>query len=188
MKSKQNIKPFCDGCKNPQAVYIAEIIKGKVIQYYLCGSCPLLKDLYIVKPMDVQSTAAISQQPAEERKEIPDLTCPACGLTYEQFLVRGFLGCSECYSAFREPLRPLLAHIHGTDVHSGKAPKIIRANKTSAEKANRIDTLLDMKEKLKAAVENEDFEQAVQWRDKMRDAGPREGEPPPAGQFMGEGI
>lgn len=191
MTPKDDIRAFCEGCEKPQAVYLAEIVKGKIKQYYLCESCPLLKDFYVLKPSDAPNVAAISGQPAEEGKEILDLTCPKCGLTYEQFIVRGYLGCSECYSAFREPLKLLLAHIHGSDIHLGKAPKIIRGKKTSAgnaRKTNRIDTLLDMKEKLKTAVEKEDFGQAAQLRDKIHDAGSHEGNPPQADQFMGEGI
>jgi protein arginine kinase activator len=86
------------------------------------------------------------------------LTCPACGLKYAAFRADGRLGCPDDYDAFRPALEPLLERIHRGTRHGGKAP---RAAALRAE-------LSELRGQLAAAVEAENYEDAAELRDRIR--------------------
>ena len=66
------------------------------------------------------------------------------------------------FATFRKYLTPLLTRIHGASVHSGKLPR-----RLGGALAVRHEITL-LKDKLKAAVHNEEYEKAAQYRDKIR--------------------
>ena len=68
------------------------------------------------------------------------LQCPDCGLTFAQFSQIGRLGCSSCYGAFEEKLKPLLRRIHGSTRHSGKVP---RRSRSAIRFKRELDRLKD---------------------------------------------
>jgi protein arginine kinase activator len=88
--------------------------------------------------------------------------CPRCGLQYSSFKETGRLGCSECYKAFQNQLKPLLRRIHGDTRHRGKSP--MRGGAAGAPQRH-VQRLHD---ELQRAVEREDFERAAQIRDEIR--------------------
>src|SRR2546422_965366 len=90
------------------------------------------------------------------------LLCAACGSTLKDFRESGRLGCSECYDSFAPHLRDLLRRLHGSSQHVGE-----RYAPPGAEGATdpRLQ-LLELKEQLRRAVENENFELAAAPRDR----------------------
>ena len=92
------------------------------------------------------------------------LRCAACGSTLKDFRESGRLGCGQCYDSFAPHLRDLLRRLHGSSQHVGE-----RYAPPGAEGAAdpRIQ-LLDLKEQLRRAVENENFELAAELRDRIR--------------------
>jgi protein arginine kinase activator len=89
--------------------------------------------------------------------------CQRCGLTYSEFRDGGRLGCSNCYQAFKDQIKPLLRRIHGSNVHIGKSPHMSQG---IFEKRREIESL---KMELGRAIETEDFEKAAEIRDRIRD-------------------
>ena len=88
--------------------------------------------------------------------------CTGCGLSFQNFLDSGRLGCPKCYIAFREELKPLLRRIHGTTRHDA----VKRKSRVKASRGKVIDRL---RKELIAAVEEEAFERAAVLRDRMRE-------------------
>jgi protein arginine kinase activator len=87
--------------------------------------------------------------------------CPQCGLSIGEFHKTGRLGCSECYTVFRDELMPVFRRIHGHDHHVGKVPALNPLHMETRK------TLLVLRRQLKQAVEREEFEKAAELRDRI---------------------
>lgn len=99
----------------------------------------------------------------------PQISCPACHLSFEEFSKTGKLGCSECYHAFRPQMKQVLRSIHGNDTHTGKIPH-------SADGKLRAKRELEaLKLKLNDAVAAEQFEEAAKLRDEIKALSQKEG-------------
>ena len=92
------------------------------------------------------------------------LRCAACGSTLRDFRESGRLGCAQCYESFETHLRDLLRRLHGSSQHVGER----YGPPAGAGAADPRVQLLDLKEQLRRAVENENFELAAELRDRIR--------------------
>jgi protein arginine kinase activator len=106
--------------------------------------------------MGIDNVEGVEEQPFMIKK------CENCGMTVEEFNKTGMLGCPKCYEVFDESIKTMLKRIHGNVKHHGKIP-----GKLSG-KIQEARTLNDLKTRLKHCVQNEDYEQAAQIRDKIR--------------------
>lgn len=173
----------CDLCgKNKAAVHLTEIVNGQKRELHLCEFCAKEKGVEASAQFPTplfgaglpELLAGLSDFGVKlEAGEKAKLVCSQCGMTYEDFRKSGRLGCSNCYKAFERFLAPLLKRIHGAAQHVGKTP-MMAAPKKAAGKAS----LMQLKERLKTAVAQEDFEEAVRLRDQIRmlEKKPRKGE------------
>ena len=73
------------------------------------------------------------------------------------------MGCPACYQHFADNLEPLLKRIHGSAVHTGKVP--VRSGGTIRLKRE----IADLRRRLAARVEREEFEAAAGLRDEIRE-------------------
>src|SRR5205823_13939384 len=92
------------------------------------------------------------------------LRCAACGSTLKDFRESGRLGCAQCYESFQTHLRDLLRRLHGSSQHVGER---YTPPGTDAAADPRIQ-LLELREQLRRAVENENFELAAELGDRTR--------------------
>ncbi|MFH1782782.1 MAG: UvrB/UvrC motif-containing protein [Candidatus Omnitrophota bacterium] len=167
---------LCDICnKNQATVHLTEIIDEQMTELHLCEGCAQKKGAQMESNFGLADLLAgladlSGGQFSETQKEIK-IKCPRCGLTYEDFKKVGRLGCGTCYSAFKDALLPLLKRIHGSSQHYGKSPKnISKTLKAQTLKSHDIkNELQDLKERLRKAIQIEEFEEAVKLRDKIRE-------------------
>jgi protein arginine kinase activator len=156
----------CDICgKNPATVHLTEIIDEQMTELHLCEECARAKSVEMEQQFGLADLLAGLSEFGKtvEDKELVKIKCSQCGLTYENFRKGGRLGCSECYSAFKKYLAPLLKKIHGSNQHLGKTPlKLVKVTKPKSE-------LQELKDKLQKAIQTEEFEEAAKLRDKIRD-------------------
>ena len=171
---------LCDDCGRREAVvHIMQIGPDGRTEKNLCEECAAGYGDFMVGHNQEQPRKKVSvndflrgmfSQPQEmepEQREQPasqpqELTCPNCGMTYQDFAKTGKIGCSVCYETFRRQLEPLLRRIHGTSTHSGKIPH--RSGGT-LELKHEISVL---RGQLKESVAQEEYEQAAQLRDRIR--------------------
>ncbi|AEI46049.1 UvrB/UvrC motif-containing protein [Paenibacillus mucilaginosus] len=163
---------LCQECGKKQAtLHFTKILNGEKTEFHICETCArekgelipgtpngfsihnLLSGLLDFEP-SAHSTVANKAQPSR---------CEHCGLTYGQFSKVGRFGCSECYKYFGDKLDPLFKRVHGNTVHIGKVPK--RSGGLIKYK-REIDQL---KKDMLIRIENEEFEQAAQIRDQIRE-------------------
>jgi protein arginine kinase activator len=161
---------LCNNCgKEPAKIHYKEMKDNEVTEYHLCEKCAMEKGIQIPHKKQPFSISNILAGMAEEIGS--DMTeCRSCGLTYREFRDVGRLGCSDCYEAFKEQLKPLLRRIHGSNVHIGKSPKLSQG---IFEKRREIENL---KITLSRSVESEDFEKAAEIRDQIRDLEKQQGD------------
>jgi len=102
----------------------------------------------------------------EEEKKDDVLRCEHCGMTYEQFLQQGMVGCAKCYEYFNKVLSRSIKSLHGTDIHVGKQPKgyVSWLNKI----VNELSEIEKKSILLQEAIEKEEFEEAAKLRDEIR--------------------
>ncbi len=167
----------CLRCSNQATLHITELKGGKSLSLHLCETCA--RDyLSTVEVGGIPDDFALSapKPPAEsgggeeeETTEVGARSCPYCGITFKQFRSQGRLGCPRDYEIFHDELVPLLESIHGETQHVGKFPPRV------SETSRRQFELVRLKSELKTAIEEEQYEQAAQLRDQIRqlDAEPK---------------
>ncbi len=162
---------LCDLCgKNQATVHLTEIIDDQISELHLCEECARKKSIQMEQQFglaDLLAGLAEFGKP-EEVSQVISSKCLNCGLSYQDFKHFGRLGCSECYTNFRKYLMPLLKKVHGSTQHLGKTPCKV------AVRSKKKPDLADLRLRLQEAIKKEEFEQAAQLRDKIREMEKRE--------------
>jgi protein arginine kinase activator len=155
----------CCVCKDREAkVHLTQIVGDKMQKVDLCEECAKAKgvnDPAGFSLADLLLGLGASQE-MEQAAGSGDLKCPHCGFTQADFKKAGRLGCSECYVTFAEGLESLLKSMHKGTKHLGKAPQSLQQSRDLSDKLKALQKKLDK------AVEAEDFEQAAQIRDEIK--------------------
>lgn len=159
---------LCQKCNEKKAsVHLTKIINGQKNEIHLCEECARKnEDFNWETPFTINNflTGLLDSIQSSPIKVdyIQTTTCSKCGMNYGRFKQLGRLGCSECYTTFNEKLMPLIKRIHGSENHIGKIPKregsVIRIKKE----------IMNLRKELKRAVEKEEYERAVELRDRIK--------------------
>lgn len=161
---------LCEDCrKNDATVHLKQVINNQKIVMNLCPACAKRRGFSnplknIPFPLADFLTSMVPSQLGRPEADVAEQTCPTCGLTYDKFSKTGRLGCGNCFNAFRQTLADLLRRIHGSNLHRGK-----RQTSTAITAMDSLKEEARLKEELKAAIANEDFERAAQVRDLLKD-------------------
>jgi protein arginine kinase activator len=156
---------LCCVCKEKTAtVHLTQITGDKMQKVDLCEDCAKQKgvnDQTGFSLADLLLGLGASQE-LEQSVGGTDAKCPQCGFTHADFKKTGRLGCAECYKTFSEGLGGLLKSMHKGTRHVGKVPENLRTKRDLTEQMNLLQ------KKLAKAIETENFEQAAQLRDEMK--------------------
>jgi protein arginine kinase activator len=156
---------LCCVCKEKTAtVHLTQITGDKMQKVDLCEECAKSKgvnDQTGFSLADLLLGLGASQE-LEQAAGGPETSCPQCGFTHADFKKSGRLGCPECYKTFAEGLGGLLKSMHKGTRHVGKVPEGLRTKRDLAEQMNLLN------KKLAKAIETENFEQAAQLRDQIK--------------------
>ncbi|MDI6758572.1 MAG: UvrB/UvrC motif-containing protein [Candidatus Omnitrophota bacterium] len=178
---------LCDICgKNAATVHLTEIIDDLMNELHLCEQCARQKNAQMEQKFGLNDLLAgmVEFEPVKEKDAI-SVVCPNCSLSYTDFKKMGRLGCSECYSAFKKYLGPLLKRIHGSAQHAGKSPPAIvladsanhafggsrrmREGTKALGDLKKKTELQELRNKLQKAIEAEFFEEAARIRDRIKE-------------------
>lgn len=159
----------CENCKERDAVvHLTKVKEGAVTQVRLCERCAAEQgvETTVAQPKAALTDflQAVHQQAASAPGD--QAACHFCGATARDFRQAGRVGCARCYGAFERSLRELLRRLHGSAKHTGRryappAPELV-------EEAGHVGQL---RERLRRAVEAEQFELAAELRDRLRAIG-----------------
>jgi len=165
---------LCQDCKKREAqVHLTQIINNEKMTLALCKDCAAARGFH--SPLDnmpfplseILSGLAGDLPVFKKSGTQQELTCPGCGLTFEQFTRQGRFGCGECYQTFRGSLEVIMRKIHGASMHRGRRPDATVASGESNE-AVSVKEEERLEKQLRKAIESEDFERAAEIRDKLK--------------------
>lgn len=165
---------ICEVCKQNEAtIHITKIINGVKKEANLCHNCAskskefnLVPDMDIMAPLSFQSILGglmdyVNKTP-QTNKSV-ELKCKNCNLSYREFKENGLLGCSECYESFKPIILSVIKGVQGNVEHVGKVP-----NKNGKDLIHK-KKLLKLKEELQKAITLEEYENAAELRDQIRE-------------------
>ena len=165
---------LCQDCnQNDSSVHLTQIVNNKKLMLNLCKDCAEKRGFHspfehmpfplaeLVTGM-VGSTRSSSSTKGSKRTP-KSLRCPACGMSFEDFGKSGRLGCGKCYLTFRNEMTELLRKVHGSPKHRGKG------SMEPGELMQPVKEERRLRDELKRAIDDEDFEKAASIRDQIRD-------------------
>jgi len=163
----------CDNCGEREAViHLTQIVDNTVTTLHLCEQCAAEKGVdtaeQVAKYPLGDFLASLGEGAAAEGGAGADAACPSCGATLRDFRQTGRLGCAECYATFAPQLRDLLRRIHGTTQHEGERYRGPGGGAPGRAGKDGAAGLAELKERLRHAIEAEDFEEAARLRDAIR--------------------
>lgn len=162
---------ICEECgRNEAIVHIVQIGPGGRSEKNICMSCAARYGESILRAQQQNVSAndflkgvfGSNRREDEDADGAPHITCPNCGMKFQDFQQSGQIGCSVCYETFHHPLEPLLRRIHGSSVHCGKIPRRSGSSIMLRQEAEQL------RARLKEAVEREEYEKAAEYRDRIR--------------------
>lgn len=177
------IKMLCDNCKEKEAnVMYSENINGVRRELHLCEKCS--RELGISKmnfnmPIDFSSFFTGMLEELQTPEFIPmfndmkELKCKSCGYEFEDILNTGKFGCANCYDTFESRIDPIIKKIQGSNTHIGRIGKVtenrvdLENKNNTKENKNKINEIEILKENLKKAIKEENYEEAAIIRDKI---------------------
>jgi protein arginine kinase activator len=156
----------CDSCNERDAVVqLTRIEGGEVKQLHLCERC--------AAENGVETTSATPKHPLGDfllavhqqvaLTSADGSRCVFCHTTMADFRASGRWGCARCYTTFEQGMRDLLRRVHGNSRHIGKTYRA-----PQSESLERAAALGELRERLRRAIESEQFELAADLRDRIR--------------------
>ena len=158
---------LCDSCSERDAVvHLTTIENNAVHQLHLCERCAAERG--------VETTVATPKHPLGEflhdvQQQVAScrartsLRCTFCDTTMTDFRATGRWGCARCYINFEAGMRELLRRVQGNHRHVGRPYR-----PPMSETLERSAVLGELKERLRRAIESEQFEVAADLRDRIR--------------------
>ena len=156
---------LCEKCgKNNATTHIKTVINGTVTELNLCGYCAA-KEGYtnFTKGSISNLFASMLGSSLEMGSRVSTRKCSFCNASFADIAETGKVGCSHCYTEFKNELLPYLKRIHGSVKHNGKISGTKEIMVTGGG-----DRLSELKAKLAKLVANENYEEAAIVRDEIR--------------------
>ncbi len=94
---------------------------------------------------------------------LEDKTCPNCGMTTQELMEKGKIGCNHCTQIFRPELEAIVSRLQGRTKFSGRIPQSL------VEILEKNFNLSETEAKLRLAIEEERYEDAAVYRDLIRE-------------------
>ena len=166
---------LCDKCKKNVATFHKSIfINGKGYETHLCSDCASLMNFDEINfntDIDVEFDAfdrlekEIFKDFLEDDFFTPTMLleknnkkCPECNSSFNDFLRRGKLGCSQCYDVFQEEIRDMLENMDNPTDFNLDIGSEIKKSTSEIDKLN---------EEFNKAIEEERYEDAGEIKKKI---------------------
>jgi protein arginine kinase activator len=176
---------LCQSCgQRPAAVEFIQVMGDTRREISLCRECAVSQGMAAQLAAFGQLTQQILanlklqgdvQTPAVDMPAVP---CETCGLSFEEFLSSGLLGCPDCYPEFEHALNTVLRRLHGV-AHRAVSEDIAQrheALRRHPEDSTPVETEARAKEhrreelevKIELALLEENYELAAKLRDELK--------------------
>lgn len=188
---------LCENCgENEANVKFTQVINQYKKEQMLCEECAKKMGIHTDFHFDFNLPIGIQSFLGDfltgEEALFPSFTktkeeCD-CKMTYDDFINLGKFGCSNCYTTFGDHLDQVFKNLQGRDRHVGRKRLNIKQNnagtnnvhtvqekstsaniQTESKKDINKDKLQELKENLKAAIQQERYEEAAKIRDEIKE-------------------
>ena len=161
---------YCENCGiNTANFHLLKIINGTKTEYNLCGDCAAKLGYTLdLRPAGMNATGMNALGGINIPAAIfPELTTPKsvelpktchCKMSFQDFHKNGLLGCPVCYTTFEQELSEFIKRLQGANEHVGRRPD---------DDPTKVELTI-LRQKLKQAVDNEDYETAAKLRDEIK--------------------
>ena len=156
---------LCDNCRERDAaVHLTTIVNNEVKQQHLCERCAAERGVETPSAMPKHPLGEFLQMAHQQIATPADgARCAFCNTSMSDFRATGRWGCARCYSNFEAGIRDLLRRVHGNHRHVGRSYR-----PPMSETLERSAVLGELKDRLRRAIESEQFELAADLRDRIR--------------------
>jgi len=159
-------------CSKPKSIHITDLNENAVTDTHLCEECGInySKNILHVKlpsitPSSLDSLINLIDNITNLDVSVVHRKC-TCGSTYKNIVEKSRFGCAKCYTTFRELAIELFGRCQDGLKHTGKVPSTWEddiLNETTKEKIRKL------KEKIRKAVEIENYEVAAELKKMIED-------------------
>ena len=161
----------CDGCQKKEAALVLHMItNGQVATRSLCIDCAKKAHQEMAQAFStmgmtmsgMEEMRGAAKDPAKEKLRLPTMICATCRTAYEDINDEIVFGCPNCYQAFHQKVVDYLSSIRGVE----KTSKVeIQEDSTIVMHVTEIE----LQERLDQALRIEDYEQAANLRDRLKE-------------------
>ncbi len=186
---------LCERCKIREAnIQYTEVIGGVKTEHNFCAQCAKELDFGPYSaifdsefPLGKLLSGLLGVMSDEEEQKAPQIVCPTCKTSYEEFIKNSRFGCPDCYGIFDLLIAENIKQLQGSDTHKGKRPANRRKIEPMSFQRKRVpedgedpvrqatEPVVDPAEqirildaRLKEALVQEEYEIAAQCRDEIR--------------------
>lgn len=182
-------------CSNAKVIHVTDILNGEAQQMHLCQICaskyldanpvqPTPKEdpiLEISKMIAKEIVAKIEKSILLEEstkglsKKYNENKCPGCGISEQEILNHGRLGCAVCYDHFKKLIDQIIVKCQdGETMHVGKVPKHFQDNPSKSDlnfphTINASEKIKILESKMQKAIEVENYEIAHMLKLKIQE-------------------
>ncbi|HEX5438226.1 MAG TPA: UvrB/UvrC motif-containing protein [Gemmatimonadaceae bacterium] len=142
---------------------MTQVVADTMTTLHLCEKCAAEKGVETTVNMPVHTLTEFIQAVQKQLPTADAPRCPFCSATIRDFKATGRLGCARCYTAFEPSLRDLLRRVHGNSRHLGK-----KYQPPEPRQAEGATVLSELRERLRRAIDAEQFEVAAKLRDQIK--------------------
>ncbi len=155
----------CDICgENDAVIFVQQVLGSKTVDLNLCTECARKRGIQANGGKIEFSVSGLLNGLFDQKasKSVELGPCPQCGMGLEELQKSGRLGCFRCAAHFQREIQVLMRKYSTQNAHKGKFPKRLLSD--SSIMADR-ELLKDM---LKRAIADEDYESAAEMRDRLK--------------------
>lgn len=164
---------LCQNCgKHEATTHIKSVVNGEYTQLHLCTDCAGklgYGDVFSGFGFDLGDFFGnFFSKPKTNLPASKTERCEKCGMSFEEIVKSGKIGCADCYEKFYDMLLPSIRRIHGKTQHNGKTAKLTDNNPEVREKTKE-EIIEELKTEMKTAIEEQNFERAAEIRDSIKE-------------------
>jgi protein arginine kinase activator len=155
----------CDICgENDAVIFVQQVMGAKSVDLNLCTDCARKRGIQTAGGKIEFSVSGLLNGLFDQKaaKNVDLQPCPQCGMSLDEIQKNGRLGCFRCAGHFQREIMLILRKHSSQSQHKGKYPKRLLSD--TSIMADR-ELLKDM---LKRAVADEDYESAAEMRDRLK--------------------
>jgi len=153
----------CDLCHEREATLkVRRVSKdGEPEELQVCAECARARGFAEAEGIKATVAEVFEEMKKKVATEDEKLACSGCGMTFAEFKRLGRVGCARCYEDFRQELGPIIRRIQGAVQHVGRTT---RSGHRDVHRKMNVDRL---REELKNAIRDEEYEEAAALRDRL---------------------